>query len=121
MVLRTRSWGRFFTSSKYLIAFEMDEFQGESIKELAYKYLGNNSNTSNVINNLPLSEYGYTFELDSTDLGIIINYHITDWYINENYYLEKSLIYNSVSIFSLIENTKYIIRRCHFSIKAKGQ
>ena len=27
---------------KYLIAFEMDEFQGETIKELAYKYLGNN-------------------------------------------------------------------------------
>lgn len=25
---------------KYLIAFEMDEFQGKSIKELAYKYLG---------------------------------------------------------------------------------
>lgn len=31
---------------KYIIAFEMDEFQGEYIKELAYKYLGNNIDVS---------------------------------------------------------------------------
>ena len=31
---------------KYLIAFEMDEFQGESIKALAHKYLGKNINVS---------------------------------------------------------------------------
>lgn len=30
----------------YLIAFEMDEFQGEYIKELAYKYLGDNIDVS---------------------------------------------------------------------------
>ena len=29
-------------NDKYIIAFEMDEFQGEYIKYLAYKYLGNN-------------------------------------------------------------------------------
>ena len=29
-------------NNKYIIAFEMDEFQGNSIKSLAYKYLGNN-------------------------------------------------------------------------------
>lgn len=31
-------------NDKYIIAFEMDEFQGEYIKALAYKYLGNNIN-----------------------------------------------------------------------------
>lgn len=30
----------------YLIAFEMDEFQGEAIKELAYKYLGTDIDVS---------------------------------------------------------------------------
>lgn len=28
-------------NKKYIIAFEMDEFQGEYIKQMAYKYLGN--------------------------------------------------------------------------------
>ncbi len=72
------------------------------------KYIGNNSNTGNLINNLPLSEYGYVFEIDSVNLGLTIDYHITDWYINQNSYLEKSLIYNSLSIFSLIDNLEYI-------------
>lgn len=62
-----------------------------------------------MINSLPLSEYGFVFEIDSENLGLIVNYHITAWYINdEELYLEKCLIYNSVSIFSLIENTQYI-------------
>ena len=48
------------------------------------------------------------FEIDSVNLGLTIDYHITDWYINQNSYLEKSLIYNSLSIFSLIDNLEYI-------------
>lgn len=57
---------------------------------------------------MPLKEYGYTLEIDSTNLGLKINYHIIDWYIFEKYYLEKSLIYNSVSIFALINNVEYL-------------
>ena len=72
------------------------------------KYVGNNSNTSNLINSLPLSEYGYTLEIDSKNLGVTINYHMTDWYINENYYLQKSIVYNSVSMFILIDNLECI-------------
>ena len=48
------------------------------------------------------------FEIDSNNLGLKINYHVTDWYINENYYLEKCIINNSESIFFLIDNIKYI-------------
>jgi len=80
----------------------------ENIIKYKNKYVGNNSNDGNLINNLPLSEYGYVFEIDSKNNGLIIDYHITDWYINENYYLEKSLLYNSVSIFYLIDNVDYI-------------
>ena len=80
----------------------------DNILQYKNKYIGDNSNTGNLINNLPLSEYGYVFEIDSNNLGLTIDYHITDWYINDSLYLQKSLIYNSVSIFSLIENVEYI-------------
>lgn len=57
---------------------------------------------------MPLSEFGEVIELDSKNSGLTIDYHTTDWYINDDYYLERSLIYNSVSIFTLIDNVKYI-------------
>ena len=47
------------------------------------------------------------FKIDSKNLGLTINYNTTDWY-NDNMYIEKSLIYNSVSIFSLIDNVQTI-------------
>ena len=37
-----------------------------------------------------------------------MNYNATDWYHNEDLYINKSLIYNSVSIFSLIDNVQSI-------------
>ena len=81
----------------------------DNITKYSNKYIGNNSNDGALINSLPLSEYGFVFEIDSENLGLIVDYHITDWYINdEELYLEKCLIYNSVSIFSLIENTQNI-------------
>ena len=61
--------------------------------------------------NLPLSNYGKTFQLeyDNNKNQVVINYHITDWYINDNLYLEKALVYNTVSIFSLIDNADSIM------------
>ena len=91
-----------------IVPFNRNKSGIDNIIKYKNKYIGNNSNNGNLIASLPLSEYGYTFEIDSAYLGLIINYHITDWYINENYYLEKSIVYNSVSIFSLIDNVKYI-------------
>ncbi len=111
------------TKNEYYIVDTKKEYTSETVPNVPFnrnksgidniikyqnKYLGNNSNTGNLINSLPLSEYGYVFEIDSKNLGLTINYHITDWYINENNYLEKSLIYNSVSIFLLIDNVEYI-------------
>lgn len=76
-------------------------------------YVGNNSNTGNLIGNLPLAEYGYVFEIDSENRSLSIHYNTTDWYGNENLYVEKSLIYNSVTIFGLIQNVETI--RYYFS------
>ena len=75
--------------------------------------MGNNSNTGNLIGNLPLAEYGYVFEIDSENRSLSIHYNTTDWYGNENLYVEKSLIYNSVTIFGLIQNIETI--RYYFS------
>lgn len=78
----------------------------DNILQYKNKYIGNNSNISNLVGKLALSEYGYVIEIDSEKLGLNIHYHVTDWYINENHYLEKSLLYNTVSIFSLIDNVQ---------------
>lgn len=112
-----------YTEREYYIVDTKNEYTEETIpvspfnreekgidKLIKYKnkYIGNNSNDGNLISHLPLSEYGYTFQIDSKNLGITINYHITDWYINENYYLERCLVYNTVSFFSLIDNVENI-------------
>ena len=91
-----------------VVPFNRSKSGIDNIVKYKNKYVGNNSNDGNLIGSLPLSEYGYVFQIDSNNLGLIIDYHITDWYINENYYLEKSIVYNSVSIFSLIDNVEYI-------------
>ena len=109
------------TNKKYtintipIVPFNRNKSGIDNIIKYKNKYVGNNSNDGNLIASLPLSEYGYVFEIDSYNLGLIIDYNITDWYINESYYLEKSIVYNSVSIFSLIDNVKYI--RYNFSGK----
>ncbi len=102
------------TNKKYtldtipVVPFNRSKSGIDNIIKYKNKYVGDNSNDGNLISALPLSEYGYEFEIDSDNLGLIIDYHITDWYINENYYLEKSIVYNSVSIFSLIDNVEYV-------------
>lgn len=88
--------------------FNRDKSGIDSISRYQSPYVGNNSNDGNLINALPLANYGYVFKIDSDNLGLIIDYHITDWYINEDYYLEKSLLYNSVSLFALIDNVDYL-------------
>lgn len=80
----------------------------DNIKKYQNKYIGNNSNIGNLVNNLPLSEFGYVIKIDSENKGLIISYNTTDWYHNNDLYITKGLIYNSVSIFTLIENVTYI-------------
>ena len=91
-----------------VVPFNRDKSGIDNIIKYKNKYVGNNSNDSNLINSLPLSEYGYVFAIDPDNLSLTIDYHITDWYIDENYYVEKSLLYNSVSMFALIDNVKTI-------------
>ena len=78
----------------------------DNIIKYKNNYVGNNSNTGNLINSLPLANNGYVFEIDNTHL--IINYDMTDWYYNDDLYVRKALIYNTVSLFSLIDNLESI-------------
>lgn len=86
----------------------MDKSSFEQLKEYKSKYIGDNSNTSHLLNALSLSEYGYDFEIDSKNCGLTIDYHCTNWYNNENLYIHKVLVYNSVSLFKLIDNLETI-------------
>ena len=88
--------------------FNMDKSSMEQLKHYKSQYIGDNSNTSHLLSALPLSEYGYAFEIDSENCGLSINYNCTDWYNNENLYIHKALIYNSVSLFKLINNLETI-------------
>ncbi len=88
--------------------FNRDKSAIENLLQYRSSYVGNNSNTGNLIGSLPLSEYGFVFEIDSENCGVTIDYHFTDWYNNENSYTEKALVYNSVSAFALIDNLEYI-------------
>ena len=65
-------------------------------------------NTKGLLEHLPLSEYKFTFDIDSESLGLIINYNTKDFRPFVSNYLKKALIYNSVSIFALITNVEYI-------------
>lgn len=102
------------TKNKYtsntipITPFNRDKSGIENIIKYKNEYIGNNSNVGNLISNLPLSEYGYVFEIDNKNFGLTISYNITDWYYNENKYINKALIYNSLSIFMLIDNLEYI-------------
>lgn len=110
------------TQNEYYIVDQKGEYTKETIptsefnriksgidKIINYKdkYVGNNTNDGNLISHLPLSEYGYTFEIDSKNLGLSIDYKTESNKIDE-LYLKKSLLYNSVSIFALIENAQFI-------------
>ncbi len=115
----------FDTKNEYYIIDTKREYKNETVPNVPFnynktninnlmkyknEYVGNNSNTGNLISNLPISEYGYVFEIDSENLNLTINYHVTHWYIMEDYnlYLEKCLMYNAISIFYLIDNVESI-------------
>ena len=91
-----------------IVPFNREKSGIDNIIKYKNKYVGNNSNDGNLLNSLPLSEYGLVFEIEPEKLELTVDYHITDWYINDNLYVERALVYNSVSLFSLIDNLNYI-------------
>ena len=91
-----------------IVPFNREKSGIDNIINYKNKYVGDNSNDGNLLRSLPLYEYGLVFEINPEKLGLTVDYHITDWYINDDMYVERALVYNSVSIFSLIDNVQYI-------------
>lgn len=77
---------------------------------LSYKtpYLGDNSKVINLLSHLPLQELGFVIKIDDVNLGLKVFYSGTDWYLTNNMYLEKSLVFNTIMLFSLIDNLSYL-------------
>lgn len=88
--------------------FNRDNAGIDNIIKYKNKYVGNNSNDANLVNNLPLGDINHAIEIDSDNLGLTIDYFIADWYLANNEYLEASMVYNSVVIFYLIDNVEYV-------------
>ena len=71
-----------------------------------------------LISVLPLSEYNFTYNIDNENLELTINYYVSTRHFKD-YYFEKSMIYDSVSIFLLtekLEKIKYIFDDKSYSI-----
>ncbi len=95
-----------------LNSFSPDKSDITNIIQYQNKYLGDNSNTINLYNSLPLNEYEHNFEIDSDNLGLIVNYKNSTTYLNEDnddeIFIKRNLFYNSLSLFVLIDNLEYI-------------
>lgn len=97
--------------------FDPNRHDIERLFKYQNKYLGNNSNTINLVNNLLMAQYGFTIRIDSDKLILNIYYNNSEFYINEDnkseIYVENSIFYNSANLFYLIKNLKEI--NYHFS------
>ncbi|WP_277583993.1 DUF4825 domain-containing protein [Psychrobacillus antarcticus] len=74
-------------------------------KVLAYEneYMGNNSNITNLFNNLPLSNYRDLVELEPDSHTVVVNYNASGD--------EKTVIYNATAAFVLIKNLELVDMR----------
>lgn len=74
-------------------------------KVLAYEneYMGNNSNITNLFNNLPLSKHKDIVELEPDTFTAVVNYNTSSD--------EKTVIYNATAAFVLIRNLEVIDMR----------
>ncbi|MGG1660641.1 DUF4825 domain-containing protein [Brevibacillus sp. NRS-1366] len=79
----------------------------DSILKYKSKYMGDASNLINLIQHLPLSQIQKSFQLDSKQLTIKVNYRETIDVIKESD-LQRALLYNSLAAFALVDNLEAI-------------
>lgn len=79
----------------------------ESVFEYKTQYIGDNVNTGNLFNNLPMYNVSKKFEIDSTECNITVSYLDTVWNIGEEK-VQRDLVYNSIASFALVENLEEI-------------
>ena len=100
---------------EYIIVDTKNEYTKDTVPILPFnindsgieKILNYQNNVDDLLHHLPLKEYSFNYELQKNN-GLIINYSVASRYIDDHFYVEKSLFYNSISLFSLIDNLEYI-------------
>lgn len=78
----------------------------ENVVQYESIYMDDASNTRNLVNDLPLSDYVKNIQLDEENLTLFIDYDL-DVLKNEKT-VQQSVIYNATATFALIENVKEI-------------
>ncbi|MEG2012692.1 MAG: DUF4825 domain-containing protein [Anaerovoracaceae bacterium] len=79
----------------------------ESVFEYESQYIGDNVNTGNLFNNLPMYNVSKRFEIDSAECNITVSYLDTVWNIGKEK-VQRDLIYNSIASFALVDNLEKI-------------
>ena len=83
-----------------------------SLERFHTAYIGDNSKVGNLINALPLNQYGYSIEILSEDYQLNVYYHDVSWNIDtlngDEQYVYKSILYNALATFSYIDNMNAI-------------
>ena len=71
------------------------------------RYVDDYNNDKKIISNLPLSEKGFDFNIENN--GLVINYHFNmEELASFQYDLKAALLYDSLSLFSLIDELEFI-------------
>ena len=65
-----------------VVPFNREKSGIDNIIKYKNKYVGNNSNDGNLLNSLPLSEYGLVFEIAFLKVIIVIRLVINDWFFH---------------------------------------
>ena len=83
---------------------QQDPLQHDFSEVLQYDnpYMGNASNVGSLFQALPLHEYKGSFEMDSDQLSLVINYNVNAGELGGK--AEDAFLYNSTAAFLLIHN-----------------
>lgn len=78
----------------------------ENVIKYRSLYMGDASNLSHLVAELPLNEHVELIELDADDLAVVVDYDVKTTEIEEK--AKQSVIYNSTAAFALIENLEQV-------------
>lgn len=74
-----------------------------SIEDFKSAYIGDASNTGNLLYALPLNNISMKFQINSEERSLTVNYLDTVWNVGENK-THRDLIYNTVALMASIDN-----------------
>lgn len=90
-----------------LSPFNRNKYGISNLIDYKSRYVDDYNNDKKIISNLPLSEKGFDFNIENN--GLVINYHFNmEELASFQYDLKAALLYDSLSLFSLIDELEFI-------------